>query len=180
MQIVFQDPYGSLNPRISVSQIIEEGLLIHQTSLKNKTRRKIITDTLTEIRLESTILDRYPHEFSGKQRQRIAIARTIVLKPRLVVLNEPTSALNISVQTQIIELLHNLQKKYKLAYLFISHDLKIIKTLTNEIIVMQNNKIIEQGIATSIFENPKESYTQTLIKAAFEIEATNKKNISSH
>ncbi|MEE2955764.1 MAG: ABC transporter ATP-binding protein [Pseudomonadota bacterium] len=179
MQIVFQDPYGSLSPRMSVSQIIEEGLLIHQSSLEDKARRKIITDTLAEVGLESTILDRYPHEFSGGQRQRIAIARAMVLKPRLVVLDEPTSALDMSVQAQIVELLRDLQKKYKLAYLFISHDLRVVRALADEIIVMRNGKVVEQGLATSIFENPKESYTQALIKAAFEIEAVNGGEISS-
>ena len=179
VQPIFQDPYGSLSPRMSVSQIIEEGLLIHQSSLGDKARRKIITDTLAEVGLESTILDRYPHEFSGGQRQRIAIARAMVLKPRLVVLDEPTSALDMSVQAQIVELLRDLQKKYKLAYLFISHDLRVVRALADEIIVMRNGKVVEQGLATSIFENPKESYTQALIKAAFEIEAINGGEISS-
>ena len=129
--------------------------------------------------LDSTAVDRYPHEFSGGQRQRIAIARAMVLKPRLVVLDEPTSALDMSVQAQIVELLRDLQVKYKLAYLYISHDLRVVRALADEIIVMRNGKVVEQGLATSIFENPKESYTQALIKAAFEIEAVNGGEISS-
>ena len=179
MQIVFQDPYGSLSPRMSVGQIIEEGLLIHQSTLGDGKRRKLITDTLAEVGLDSTALDRYPHEFSGGQRQRIAIARAMVLKPRLVVLDEPTSALDMSVQAQIVELLRDLQVKYKLAYLYISHDLRVVRALADEIIVMRNGKVVEQGTANSIFENPKESYTQALIKAAFEIEAFDGEGVSS-
>ena len=179
MQIVFQDPYGSLSPRMSVGQIIEEGLLIHQSTLGDGKRRKLITDTLAEVGLDSTTLDRYPHEFSGGQRQRIAIARAMVLKPRLVVLDEPTSALDMSVQAQIVELLRDLQVKYKLAYLYISHDLRVVRALADEIIVMRNGKVVEQGTANSIFENPKESYTQALIKAAFEIEAFDGEGVSS-
>ena len=179
MQIVFQDPYGSLSPRMSVGQIIEEGLLIHQSTLGDGKRRKLITDTLAEVGLDSTALDRYPHEFSGGQRQRIAIARAMVLKPRLVVLDEPTSALDMSVQAQIVELLRDLQVKYKLAYLYISHDLRMVRALADEIIVMRNGKVVEQGTANSIFENPKEGYTQALIKAAFEIEAFDGEGVSS-
>jgi len=179
MQIVFQDPYGSLSPRMSVGQIIEEGLLIHQSTLGDGKRRKLITDTLAEVGLDSTALDRYPHEFSGGQRQRIAIARAMVLKPRLVVLDEPTSALDMSVQAQIVELLRDLQVKYKLAYLYISHDLRVVRALADEIIVMRNGKVVEQGTANSIFENPKEGYTQALIKAAFEIEAFDGEGVSS-
>ena len=179
MQIVFQDPYGSLSPRMSVGQIIEEGLLIHQSTLGDGKRRKLITDTLAEVGLDSTALDRYPHEFSGGQRQRIAIARAMVLKPRLVVLDEPTSALDMSVQAQIVELLRDLQVKYKLAYLYISHDLRVVRALADEIIVMRNGKVVEQGTANSIFENPKESYTQALFKAAFEIEDFDGEGVSS-
>ena len=173
MQIVFQDPYGSLSPRMSVGQIIEEGMLIHMPSLSSEERRQLIAETLLEVGLDPETQDRYPHEFSGGQRQRISIARAMVLRPRLIVLDEPTSALDISVQSQIVDLLRDLQQNNKLTYLFISHNLKVVRALADEVLVMRNGKIIERGSAKSIFARPKEDYTKALIKAAFDIEAAN-------
>ena len=174
MQIVFQDPYGSLSPRMSVGQIIEEGMLIHMPNLSFEERRELIAETLLEVGLAPETQDRYPHEFSGGQRQRISIARAMVLRPRLVVLDEPTSALDISVQSQIIDLLRDLQQKNKLTYVFISHNLKVVRALADEVLVMKNGKIVERGSAKNIFEKPKEDYTKALIKAAFDIETVNK------
>lgn len=171
MQIVFQDPYGSLSPRMSVGQIIEEGMLIHMPNLSFDERRQLIAETLVEVGLDPETQDRYPHEFSGGQRQRISIARAMVLRPRLVVLDEPTSALDMSVQAQIVDLLRDLQQKHKLAYLFISHDLKVVRALADEVLVMRNGKVVEQGLATKIFDEPQEDYTKALLKAAFDIEA---------
>lgn len=171
MQIVFQDPYGSLSPRMSVGQIIEEGMLIHMPKLSFDERRQLIAETLVEVGLDPETQDRYPHEFSGGQRQRISIARAMVLRPRLVVLDEPTSALDMSVQAQIVDLLRDLQQKHKLAYLFISHDLKVVRALADEVLVMRNGKVVEQGPATKIFDEPQEDYTKALLKAAFDIEA---------
>jgi len=173
MQIVFQDPYGSLSPRMSVGQIIEEGMLIHMPNLSFEERRELIAETLLEVGLAPETQDRYPHEFSGGQRQRISIARAMVLRPRLVVLDEPTSALDISVQSQIIDLLRDLQQRNKLTYLFISHNLKVVRALADEVLVMKNGKIVERGSAKNIFEKPKEDYTKALIKAAFDIETVN-------
>jgi microcin C transport system ATP-binding protein len=172
MQMVFQDPYGSLSPRMSIGQIVEEGLLVHRPDLAFEARRKIIDDALVEVGLDPGTQDRYPHEFSGGQRQRIAIARAMVLKPRFVVLDEPTSALDMSVQAQIVDLLRELQKKHSLAYLFISHDLKVVRALADEVIVMRAGKVVEQGPAGRIFDTPREPYTKALIAAAFEIEPT--------
>jgi len=171
MQIVFQDPYGSLSPRMSVGQIIEEGVLIHMPNLSFDERRQLIAETLIEVGLDPETQDRYPHEFSGGQRQRISIARAMVLRPRLVVLDEPTSALDMSVQAQIVDLLRDLQLKHKLAYLFISHDLKVVRALVDEVLVMRNGKVVEQGSAAKIFDEPVEDYTKALLKAAFDIEA---------
>jgi microcin C transport system ATP-binding protein len=171
MQIVFQDPYGSLSPRMSIGQIIEEGLLVHGGAGDYHERRALIAGALTEVGLEPDMQDRYPHEFSGGQRQRIAIARAMVLKPKFVVLDEPTSALDMSVQAQIVDLLRDLQDRHRLAYLFISHDLKVVRALSDEVIVMRAGKVVEQGPADGIFENPKEPYTRALIAAAFDIEA---------
>jgi microcin C transport system ATP-binding protein len=170
MQIVFQDPYGSLSPRMSVSEIIEEGLAIHEPKLSRGERDKRVTDVLAEVGLDPATRFRYPHEFSGGQRQRIAIARAMVLKPRFVMLDEPTSALDMSVQAQVVDLLRMLQTKHNLAYLFISHDLKVIRALANEVIVMRNGGIVEQGPAQEIFTRPKTEYTRALISAAFKIE----------
>ncbi|MBD19608.1 MAG: microcin ABC transporter ATP-binding protein [Rhodospirillaceae bacterium] len=170
MQIVFQDPYSSLSPRMSVRQIIEEGMKINLPDIIFEERSQLIDATLMEVGLDPQIQNRYPHEFSGGQRQRIAIARALVLKPRLIVLDEPTSALDMSVQSQIVDLLRELQKKHKISYLFISHDLKVVKALADQVIVMKEGKIIEQGTAEKIFIEPLENYTKALIKAAFEIE----------
>jgi microcin C transport system ATP-binding protein len=169
MQIVFQDPYGSLSPRLSVGQIIEEGLLIQKPELDRAERRAHVSDALREVGLDPKAQDRYPHEFSGGQRQRIAIARAMVLKPKFVMLDEPTSALDMSVQAQIVDLLRDLQKKRDLAYLFISHDLKVIRALCNHVIVMRNGKAVEEGPAREIFANPKEDYTRALLAAALNL-----------
>jgi len=172
LQIVFQDPYGSLSPRMSVSEIIEEGLAIHEPGLSRDERDERVVTVLEEVGLDPLTRFRYPHEFSGGQRQRIAIARAMVLKPRFVMLDEPTSALDMSVQAQVVDLLRALQIKNDLAYLFISHDLKVIRALANEVIVMRNGKIVEAGTAEDIFERPKTDYTRALISAAFRIETS--------
>ena len=171
MQIVFQDPFGSLSPRLSIGQIIEEGLLVHDLGGDYDERRRIIGVTMEEVGLESHMQDRYPHEFSGGQRQRIAIARALVLKPKFIVLDEPTSALDMSVQAQIIELLRKLQTKHNLAYLFISHDLKVVRALAHEMLVLHDGKVVEQGATEDVIVNPKEPYTRALMAAAFELKA---------
>lgn len=170
MQIVFQDPYGSLSPRMSIGQIIEEGLIIHDIGTEEE-RRQMIEDALKEVGLDPATRDRYPHEFSGGQRQRIAIARALVLKPKFIVLDEPTSALDMSVQAQIVELLRDLQKKYNLAYMFISHDLKVVRALAHDVVVMKDGRVVEQGPAERIFDDPQEPYTQALLAAAFNLKA---------
>ena len=170
MQVVFQDPYGSLSPRLSISQIIEEGLKVHDLGGSEAEREKLIVAALEEVGLDPESRHRYPHEFSGGQRQRVAIARAMVLKPRFVVLDEPTSALDMSVQAQIVDLLRSLQERHRLAYLFISHDLKVVRALADEVIVMRQGQVVEQGPADRIFDNPSEPYTQALMKAAFELE----------
>jgi microcin C transport system ATP-binding protein len=172
MQIVFQDPYGSLSPRLSVGQIIEEGLLIQKPGMDRAERRARVSRALKEVGLDPASQDRYPHEFSGGQRQRIAIARALVLEPKFLILDEPTSALDVSVQAQIVDLLRDLQKRYKLAYLFISHDLKVVRALANAIIVLRHGKVVEQGPARTVFAKPKTDYTKALLAAAFELEAT--------
>jgi microcin C transport system ATP-binding protein len=169
VQIVFQDPFGSLSPRMSVSEIIEEGLRIHQPRLDVEERDALVVDVLKEVGLDPETRFRYPHEFSGGQRQRIAIARAMVLKPKFVMLDEPTSALDMSVQAQVVDLLRDLQKRHDLAYLFISHDLKVVRALANEVVVMRNGKVVEAGPAAAIFENPQTDYTKALIAAAFDI-----------
>jgi microcin C transport system ATP-binding protein len=171
MQIVFQDPYGSLSPRLSVGQIIEEGLVIQNHGLNQDERNARIARALKEVGLDPAWRDRYPHEFSGGQRQRIAIARALVLEPKFLILDEPTSALDVSVQAQIVDLLRELQKKHKLAYLFISHDLKVVRALANSIIVLRHGKVVEQGPARTVFAKPKTDYTKALLAAAFELEA---------
>ena len=172
MQVVFQDPFSSLSPRLSVGQIIEEGLRLHKLAGDTyDARRDVISTALTEVGLPPEAQDRYPHEFSGGQRQRIAIARAIVLKPKFIVLDEPTSALDMSVQAQIVDLLRDLQDKHDLAYMFISHDLKVVRALADELIVMKDGKVVEQGPAAQIFDNPSEDYTRALMAAAFDIEA---------
>lgn len=169
MQIVFQDPYGSLSPRMSVSDIIAEGLAVHEPSLSADQRDARVCEALAEVGLDPATRWRYPHEFSGGQRQRIAIARAIVLKPRFVMLDEPTSALDKSVQAQVVDLLRDIQAKHDLAYLFISHDLKVVKALANDIVVMRSGKVVEQGPSAALFENPKDPYTQKLLAAAFDL-----------
>ena len=168
MQVVFQDPYGSLSPRLTVGQIIEEGLLIQQPELDEDARRERVGKALKEVGLDPNAQDRYPHEFSGGQRQRIAIARAMVLEPKFVMLDEPTSALDMSVQAQIVDLLCDLQKKRDLAYLFISHDLKVVRALCNYVIVLRNGKVVEEGPAREIFEHPKDDYTKALLAAALD------------
>ena len=171
MQIVFQDPFGSLSPRLSVRQIVEEGLLVHGIGGDFDGRRKRVAEALEEVGLEAEMMNRYPHEFSGGQRQRIAIARALVLKPKFIVLDEPTSALDMSVQAQIVELLRDLQKRHDLAYLFISHDLKVVRAMAHEIMVMRRGRVVEQGPADDIFNDPKDPYTRALMAAAFEMKA---------
>jgi microcin C transport system ATP-binding protein len=171
LQIVFQDPYGSLSPRLSVGQIIGEGLQVHRLGRSPNERRAMIDEVLREVGLDPDIQDRYPHEFSGGQRQRIAIARAMVLRPRLVVLDEPTSALDMSVQAQIVDLLRALQARHRLAYLFISHDLRVVRALSSEVIVMRAGRVVEHGPTAEIFDHPKDPYTQALMAAALELEA---------
>ena len=170
MQIVFQDPYGSLSPRMSVQHIIEEGLRVHQPELNYDDRRQRVADVMGEVGLDPEMMIRYPHEFSGGQRQRISIARAMVLRPKFVVLDEPTSALDMSVQAQIVDLLRDLQQKYDLAYLFVSHDLKVVRALSNWVIVMRDGVIVEQGSALDIFENPQTDYAKALLHAALDLE----------
>jgi microcin C transport system ATP-binding protein len=171
MQIVFQDPYGSLSPRLSVGQIIEEGLTIQNRGLSRAERDERVARALTEVGLDPAMRDRYPHEFSGGQRQRIAIARALVLEPKFLILDEPTSALDVSVQAQIVDLLRELQRRHRLAYLFISHDLKVVRALANSIVVLRHGKVVEQGPAQTVFAAPKTDYTKALLAAAFELEA---------
>jgi microcin C transport system ATP-binding protein len=171
MQIVFQDPFGSLSPRMSVGQIIEEGLTLHRLGGDRPGRRQLVANVLEEVGLDPASQDRYPHEFSGGQRQRISIARAMVLEPSFVVLDEPTSALDMSVQAQIVDLLRDLQARHGLAYLFISHDLRVVRALSDEVIVMREGQVVEQGPAATIFDAPQHPYTQALMAAAFDIEA---------
>ena len=171
LQVVFQDPYGSLSPRMAVGEIIAEGLKVHERSLSAEERDRRVCWALEEVGLDPSTRWRFPHEFSGGQRQRVAIARAMVLKPRFVMLDEPTSALDMSVQAQVVDLLRDLQKRHDLAYLFISHDLKVVKALANDLIVMRFGKVVEQGTSIDIFRAPKEDYTKALLAAAFNIEA---------
>jgi ABC-type microcin C transport system duplicated ATPase subunit YejF len=166
LQLVFQDPFGSLSPRMTVGQIVTEGLLVHEPSLSKAERDKRAIEALREVGLDPGMRNRYPHEFSGGQRQRIAIARAIILKPKVVVLDEPTSALDRSVQKQIVELLRDLQQAHQLSYLFISHDLSVVRAMADYIVVMRQGKIVEQGETGDIFDHPRESYTKTLMAAA--------------
>ncbi|MDG4554718.1 MAG: ABC transporter ATP-binding protein [Candidatus Competibacter sp.] len=172
MQIVFQDPYGSLSPRLSVGEIIEEGLRVHGLAGDRAARRAWIAGALEEVGLDPDTQDRYPHEFSGGQRQRIAIARALALQPRLLVLDEPTSALDVSVQAQIVDLLRELQRRHRLAYIFISHDLRVVRALANRLLVMKNGQIVEAGPARRVFDSPRHPYTQALLAAALNLEAT--------
>ncbi len=179
MQIVFQDPFGSLSPRLSVSQIIEEGLIIQDRSLTQDQRRARVTAALTEVGLDPATQDRYPHEFSGGQRQRIAIARAMVLEPKFIMLDEPTSALDMSVQAQIVDLLRGLQVKRGLSYLFISHDLKVVRALCNYVIVLRNGRVVEEGPAARIFDDPQSDYTKALLAAAFDLKVAHRSATSS-
>ena len=167
MQIVFQDPYSSLSPRLPVGDIVAEGLSVHEPALSRSDRMDRVRVALQEVGLSAESADRYPHEFSGGQRQRIAIARAMILKPRFVVLDEPTSALDMSVQAQIVDLLRDLQQRHGLAYLFISHDLKVVKALAHRVIVLRGGRVVEEGAAALIFTAPREDYTKALMEAAF-------------
>ncbi len=172
MQIVFQDPYGSLSPRMSIGEIVGEGLEVHEPGVSEDERDARINAALTEVGLDPNARDRYPHEFSGGQRQRIAIARALVLKPRLIVLDEPTSALDRSVQAQIVDLLRDLQRRHGLTYLFISHDLKVVRAMSHRILVLRNGRRVEEGPAEEILSRPQHPYTQALLAAAFDLEAS--------
>jgi microcin C transport system ATP-binding protein len=170
MQVVFQDPFGSLSPRLSIRQIVEEGLLIQKRDLGFEQREERVAQALGEVGIDPASMDRYPHEFSGGQRQRIAVARALALDPKFLVLDEPTSALDMAVQAQIVELLRELQRKHNLAYMFISHDLKVIRALSNYVVVMRNGLIVERGTAEELFDRPKEDYTKALIAAAIHLQ----------
>ncbi len=171
MQVVFQDPYGSLSPRMSVAEIVAEGLEVQDNGMAYAERREKVARALQDVGLDPATMDRYPHEFSGGQRQRIAIARAMALDPTFVVLDEPTSALDMSVQSQIVDLLRDLQERRGLSYLFISHDLKVVRALSHRVLVMQNGQVVEEGEGESIFERPRMAYTQALFAAAFNLEA---------
>jgi microcin C transport system ATP-binding protein len=171
IQVVFQDPFSSLSPRLTVDEIIGEGLSIHEVTKSQSAREDLIIKAMKDVRLDPATRFRYPHEFSGGQRQRIAIARALVLSPELLILDEPTSALDRAVQSEVLDLLKSLQEKYHLTYLFISHDLKVIKSIAHQLVVMQSGHIIEQGLAQEIFEHPQQEYTKTLMKAAFELKS---------
>ena len=171
MQVVFQDPYSSLSPRLSIAQIVGEGLRVHRLAASDAEQRHLIEAALEEVGLDPEAADRYPHEFSGGQRQRVAIARALVLKPRFIMLDEPTSALDMSVQAQIVELLRELQARYGLAYLFISHDLKVVRAMAHEILVMQDGRIVESGATEKVMTTPEHPYTKTLMAAAFDLAA---------
>ena len=168
LQVVFQDPYGSLSPRLSVGQIIGEGLEVHKLAPDPQAKRRLIEQALEEMGLPADSIDRYPHEFSGGQRQRIAIARALVLKPRFMVLDEPTSALDVSVQAQIVDLLRDIQARHHIAYLFISHDLRVIRALADDLVVMKDGKVVEAGPSAQLFASPRTDYTKALMAAAFD------------
>jgi microcin C transport system ATP-binding protein len=172
MQIVFQDPFGSLSPRMSIAEIIGEGLAIHEPGLDAAARGRAVRSALEEVGLDPGAADRYPHEFSGGQRQRVAIARALVLKPRFIVLDEPTSALDMSVQAQIVALLRGLQERYRLAYLFISHDLKVVRAMAHHVVVLKDGRVVEQGETHAVMDAPREPYTRALMDAAFSLKAT--------
>ncbi|PCH98895.1 MAG: microcin ABC transporter ATP-binding protein [Alphaproteobacteria bacterium] len=169
MQIVFQDPFGSLSPRMSVAEIIAEGLLVHNASLSKDRRDQMVVEAMKKVHLDPATRHRFPHEFSGGQRQRISIARALILKPKLIVMDEPTSALDMSVQSEVVDLLRDLQEKEKLSYIFISHDLRVVKALSHRVMVMKDGEVVEQGPVQKIFKNPQTDYTQRLIKAAFDV-----------
>ncbi|MDT8345749.1 MAG: ABC transporter ATP-binding protein [Thermohalobaculum sp.] len=171
MQIVFQDPYGSLSPRMSIAEIIAEGLGVHGLREPGLSAREAVARQMHEVGLDPAMMDRYPHEFSGGQRQRIAIARAMILKPEFVVLDEPTSALDMTVQTQIVDLLRDLQRRYRLGYLFISHDLRVVRAMAHRMIVMRAGEVVESGTADEVFERPQTDYARALMAAAFNLEA---------
>jgi microcin C transport system ATP-binding protein len=171
LQIVFQDPFGSLSPRMTVGEIVAEGLKIHRVGGGEDARDAMVVDALTEVGLDPETRHRYPHEFSGGQRQRISIARALVLKPRLIVLDEPTSALDRSVQVQVIELLRKIQRDHDLAYIFISHDLAVIRAMSHHVVVMRDGKVVEQGPTAEVLSRPKDAYTKALLAAAFDFKA---------
>ena len=173
LQIVFQDPYGSLSPRMSIAEIVAEGLTVQEKGLSLEAMREKVARALLDVGLDPKTMDRYPHEFSGGQRQRIAIARALALEPRFIMLDEPTSALDMSVQVQIVELLRNLQEQRNLAYLFISHDLRVVRAMSHYILVMRNGEVVEGGPAETLFAHPQTDYTRALFAAAFNIEAAN-------
>jgi microcin C transport system ATP-binding protein len=166
IQVVFQDPFSSLSPRMTIKQILEEGLLIHFSELSEVERYQKIKSILDEVGLDESMLTRYPHEFSGGQRQRIAIARVVILEPKLILLDEPTSALDVSVQKQVLELLNNLQQKHNISYLFITHDLRVIRAMAHKVIVMKDGGVVEEGLTETLFENPENNYTKTLLQAS--------------
>ncbi len=168
LQLMFQDPFGSLSPRLTVGEIVTEGLLVHEPGLSAADRSRRAAAALEEVGLPPEARNRYPHEFSGGQRQRIAIARAMILKPKVVVLDEPTSALDRSVQVQIVELLRKLQREHDLSYVFISHDLAVVRAISDHIIVMKDGRLVEEGATEDIFSAPREEYTRTLIAAAFD------------
>ena len=170
LQIVFQDPYSSLSPRLTIGQIVEEGLKVHKLGGDAAGRRRLVEEALDAVALPRDAIDRYPHEFSGGMRQRLAFARILALRPRLIVLDEPTSALDMSLQAQMVDLLRDLQRRYNIAYLFISHDLRVVKALAHEVLVMKDGKAVEQGQARQIFEAPRQAYTRALMAAAFDLE----------
>jgi microcin C transport system ATP-binding protein len=166
MQVVFQDPYNALSPRMTIEQIVGEGLALHQPGLAPEARREAIVAMLAEVGLDASALARYPHEFSGGQRQRIAIARAAILRPALMLLDEPTSALDVSVQQQVLELLAGLQRKYGLSYLFITHDLAVIRAMAHRVLVMKDGRVVESGETAALFAAPQDAYTRTLLAAA--------------
>jgi microcin C transport system ATP-binding protein len=178
MQIVFQDPFGALSPRLSVAEIIGEGLEVHEAKLPKTERLTRVAEALREVGLDPTMAERYPHEFSGGQRQRIAIARAMVLKPSLVVLDEPTSALDVSVQAQVVDLLRDLQARHGLAYLFISHDLRVVRAMAHRIAVLKDGCVVEEGAAAALVQNPREAYTRQLMAAAFDLSSNDRAMIS--
>jgi microcin C transport system ATP-binding protein len=170
MQIVFQDPYGSLSPRLSVADIVKEGLAVHSPGMTERERDARVVRALTDVGLDPSTRFRFPHEFSGGQRQRIAVARAIVLEPTFVVLDEPTSALDMLIQSQMVDLLRDLQKRRNLTYLFISHDLRVVAALASRLLVMRHGKVVEAGAAADLFRNPQTDYTRALFAAAFNLE----------